>query len=107
MSALKLFAKIWKNGLVNFFKNTVIPFFTKKLVNPLKKLSKFILDVIVKNKYSIANDYIAHNVNKILPNTGTICNYILSAIGSFGTLISFILDLSDGTLDNFYCVIIS
>ena len=51
---------------------------------------------------SLLNDYVAFNIDKALPNVGSIANFLLSSINSFGTFLSFILDLSDNDFDGFY-----
>lgn len=60
-----------------------------------------------KNWQVITNNYVAFNIDKVLPNTGSIANYLLSAIFSFGSLVSFILDIADNEFDGFYSVKIS
>ena len=76
----------------------------KNLSTPLKTFMTFIGNLVLKNRYTIINDKISANIDRLLPNTGTIVNYLLSAISSFGTLVSFILDLSDNCLDGYFSV---
>ena len=104
MSAIKGVAKLSKKSFVNFFKQTIVPFFVKNLSTPLKTFMTFIGNLVLKNRYTIINDKISANIDRLLPNTGTIVNYLLSAISSFGTLVSFILDLSDTCLDGYFSV---
>lgn len=48
------------------------------------------------------NDFVASKIDGICNNLGTFTNYLLNAIGSFGTFVSFFLDILDGSVDGFY-----
>ena len=108
MSIIKLIAKFSKKNIVKFFKTKIVPFFSQKIGKILNSFMWGLIKILGKffnaNWKSVVNDFVAFNVDKVLPNTGTISNYIFSSILSFGSFISFILDLFDNKLDGYYCV---
>ena len=111
MNVLKIITKLSRKKILNFFRSKIVPFFCKDIGATLKKvmvsLGNKIVDFLMKKELNIINDYIAFNIDKVLPNSGSIMNYLLSSISSFGTFLAFILDLSDNEFDGFYRLKIS
>ena len=101
LTGIKSLAKFFKNSVKNIIKDIILPFFRKTIKTHLKPLFTFILKkiglIFLKNVVIYATD-------NSLPNAGTICSWLLSSVYSAGDFISFILDLSDGKLDNYYCI---
>ena len=101
LSLVKGLAKKFKNVIASLIKDSAVPFF-KKTVCPF--LQSFIKLLAKKLGLTTVKEISVAAANGVLPNTGTICSWLISSVSSIGTFISFILDLSDGLLDNYYCV---
>ena len=101
LTGIKSLAKFFKNSVKNIIKDIILPFFRKTIKTYLKPLFTFILKKIGLN---FLKNVVIYATNNSLPNAGTICSWLLSSVYSAGDFISFILDLSDGKLDNYYCI---
>ena len=101
VSLIKGLVKSFKNQAVKIIKNSILPFFKKTIVPFLKN---FVKKLAVKMGISIGKDIVITFTDSKLPNTGTICAWLLESVSSAGTFISFLLDLSDSNLDGYYSV---
>ena len=101
LTGIKSLAKFFKNSVKNIIKDIILPFFRKTIKTYLKPLFSFILKKIGLN---FLKNVVIYATDNSLPNAGTICAWLLSSVHSAGDFISFILDLSDGELDNYYCI---
>ena len=98
---IKGMVRCFKNQAVKVIKDSILPFFKKSIVPFLKN---FVKNLAIKFGISLSKDIVINFTDSKLPNTGTICAWLLESVGSAGTFISFILDLSDGELDSYYRV---
>ena len=101
VSLIKGLVKSFKNQAVKIIKNSILPFFKKSILPFLKN---FVKKLAVKMGISIGKDIVITFTDRNLPNTGTICAWLLESLSSAGSFISFLLDLSDSNLDDYYSV---
>ena len=101
LTGIKSLAKFFKNSVKNIIKDIILPFFRKTIKTYLKPLFTFILKKI---GLSFLKNVVIYATDNSLPNAGTLCSWLLSSVYSAGDFISFILDLYDGKLDNYYCI---